>query len=300
MDTTDAPLRDQQGQWRDDCSRTNPASEGEMLDPERAVGQLAIKARPRILSGFIATIASNPSPIAERLPRQDFLSVEIIGMASSLLGQEGVYAQGLWYSPGDDSFDFFWVRIKNILKIEVREDRRFRGGAKCIWVTTPIAEYAMGFAHPTYHSHWECVLAAFDAPVVESLPKHGYRPDWWPADSSGLWPGLLRPGELPRLLSAEDDLRKLTELLTVSSHSSRPTWRRLGPNGDQRFPGQPAHNLDQLRPWELLFDGGMKATRQRPDDSMAMGEDEESKEVPDGPKRKRGGKWGGRRTRGRR
>ncbi|KAG8734337.1 hypothetical protein FRC11_005324 [Ceratobasidium sp. 423] len=292
-------LRDQQTQWRATNSRNNPASEGELLDPERLLGNLAKQKRHRILGAFTAYMNNVPTEIHQLLPSQRFEGLTLVGAVSTLLGQEGLFAQGLWYLRGDD-FDWYWARITNVLKIEVREDTRFRGGAKCIWAITPIAEYAMANPHTTYNDQWESALAFFDAPHLDVWPQHGCRPDWWPAESSGMWPGSQRPGEVPRVVAPHEELRRLTELLCVDPTPSGTTWRRLGPTGDNRFPGQPRTNLHQLQPWELTYDGGIKPARDQRGDMKTSREEEPEAAAKGQGRKRRMGNWGGRSTRSRR
>ncbi|GAB1523789.1 hypothetical protein RhiTH_006939 [Rhizoctonia solani] len=239
-------VRDQQSNWRKSNCRQSPASEGELLDPERAIGHLASKNRARILSAFDFTIDGAPASIEPLLQKQRFQGLKVTGAVSSLLGQEGIYAQGLWYD-NKGQFDWVWAHIDNVLKLEVRHDTRFRGGAQCIWMTTHVGEYAMGFPHKSYTEFWNTALAYFGAPSIGPLLQDDYCPDWWPAQSSGLWPGLLRPGEEHVEAGA-----KTIDLGCSSAHGSSGQL------------GQPAHNLRQLRPWNLAFDGGIKAKRKEP------------------------------------
>ncbi|KAG8734408.1 hypothetical protein FRC11_014254 [Ceratobasidium sp. 423] len=296
----DFTLRDLQGQWRASNKRDSPASEGEILDPERELGSLAKKTRLRILGMFSITVNEVAVPIQELLPVQQFEGLRIVGVVSTLLGQEGLHAQGLWYSP-DAEFDWFWAEITNVLAIEVREDNRFRGGAKCIWLTTAVAEYALTIPHKTYTDQWESTLGFFKAPALQSWPRTGYRPDWWPAESAGLWPGKQRPGELPRIVPRAEEVHRLTEQLWIDPSSSVNSWRRLGHYGDNRFPGQPRHNLYQLEAWELPFDGGIKVTGDEPGDNAArlQEEDQEGLSAGQGGKRKKAN-HGGRGSRRRR
>ncbi|KAG8734417.1 hypothetical protein FRC11_014263 [Ceratobasidium sp. 423] len=297
----DHTLRDQQAQWREGNTRRTPASEGELLDLERELGILAMKKRQRVLYSF--TVAQNvenglPVPVNEVLLTQDFRGLKIVGAVSTLLGQEGLHAQGLWYG-ADAEFDWYWASITDLLTIEVREDVRFRGGAKCIWLTTAIAEYAMTIPHATYNHHWESALVTFNAPRLDVWPRHEYRPCWWPAESAGLWPGKKLPSELPHVVTREEELRRLMEQLSVDPTHSLQSWRRLGHYGDARFPGQPPNHLDQLLPWDLRYGGGIKLTRDPPGDSSEGLRTEEG-EVPSGghgEKKRKMNNHGGRRVR---
>ncbi|GAB1523777.1 hypothetical protein RhiTH_006927 [Rhizoctonia solani] len=174
-------VRDQQSNWRKSNCRQSPASEGELLDPERAIGHLASKNRARIISAFDFTIDGAPASVEPLLQEQRFQGLKVTGAVSSLLGQEGIYAQGLWYD-NKGRFDWVWAHIDNVLRLEVRHDTRFRGG-------------------------------------VEAGAK-------------------------------------TINLGCSSAHGSSGQL------------GQPAHNLRQLRPWNLAFDGGLKAKRKEPYDEV--------------------------------
>ncbi|KAG8722669.1 hypothetical protein FRC08_014414 [Ceratobasidium sp. 394] len=250
-----------QVRWRQDNRRSNPASEGELLEVERALGDLSRKRRFRVLGMFHAC-AEDGKHVAlteELLRGQDFGSLSFVGAVSTLLGQEGLASQCLWYS--DDGFDWFWALVTNIESIELRTDKRFRGGTPCVWLTTPIAEYALAIPHSTFSKAWEDTLEFFNAPRCAQWPKTGTRPDWWPPQSCGRWPGDLYPGEVPSAISPDVELRQLIQELSMESASSGVPWRRLGPKGDRRFPGQPLHNLGQLLDWDLAYDAGLKVTR---------------------------------------
>ncbi|QRW23733.1 hypothetical protein RhiXN_08769 [Rhizoctonia solani] len=258
---------DQQSNWRKSNCRQSPASEGELLDPEQAIGHLASKNRARILSAFDFTIDGAPASIEPLLQKQRFQGLKVTGAVSSLLGQEGIYAQGLWYN-NKGRFDWVWAHIDNVLKLEVRHDTRFQGGAQCIWMTTHVGEYAMGFPHKSYTKFWNTALAYFGAPSIGPLLQDDYRPDWWPAQSSGLWPGLLRPGEEQCVLTWEEELRQMTERLSVEAGAKTIDLGCSSAHGSSGQLGQPAHNLRQLRPWNLAFDGGIKAKRKEPYDEV--------------------------------
>ncbi|CUA72105.1 hypothetical protein RSOLAG22IIIB_10085 [Rhizoctonia solani] len=256
----DSSLRDQQAQWREHNTRSNPASHGEFLDIERELGNLVLKTRPRILAYFSISLNGLPVSPDAFLPGQRLDGLIIIGAVSTLLGKEGLSAQGLWFGR-DAPFDWYWASISHPLKIEVREDKRFRAGARCIWLTTSIAQYALTIPHPDYNDRWQSALAFFNAPHLDVWPTTGLRPDWWPAEQAGSWPGQKLPEELPVVVSREEDLQRLTEQLSMNPTSSLTSCHQAGPYTNPRLPCQPAHHLSQLQPWELKFDGGIKDKR---------------------------------------
>ncbi|KAG8739118.1 hypothetical protein FRC10_006116 [Ceratobasidium sp. 414] len=278
-------MDEQQARWRKNNKRSDPASEGELLELERALGHLSKKresafsrraspslivklfAPPLLVSGrcrtlgmFHACVDGRQVPITDALSRSgQFHSLSFVGAVSTLLGQEGLSSQCLWYS--EDEFDWFWARITNIQSLELRADKRFRGGTPCVWLTTQVAEYALATPHSTFAKEWDDVLGFFSAPPCGVWPRQGHRPDWWPSQHSGRWPGEPYPGEVPSVVPPEKELRQLIEELSTEPTSSSARWRRLGPKGDRRFPGQPLHNVGQLLDWDLGYDAGLKLTR---------------------------------------
>ncbi|KAG8795544.1 hypothetical protein FRC12_012983 [Ceratobasidium sp. 428] len=256
----DVSLIEQQERWREDNKRSDPASEGELLTLESALGQVSSRRRQRVLGMFHASIDGRQGPVPDGLLRsQSFAGLTLVGAVSTLHGQEGLHSQCLWYS--FDEFDWFWATITDVESIEVRADTRFRGGAECVWLTTPVAEYAMTTAHATYVNDWEDVLEFFNLPRCDVWPRTGLRPHWWPRQSAGCWPGEVDEDLKENKLSRETELRLLTEGLASQPLAQGTPWKRLGPKGDQRFPGQPLHNLGQLLEWDLAYNSGWKITR---------------------------------------
>ncbi|KAG8706672.1 hypothetical protein FRC09_002286 [Ceratobasidium sp. 395] len=256
----DVSIGEQQERWRDDNRRSSPASEGELLTIERALGQGSSRRRQRVLGMFHASIDGRQGPISgQRLRSQNFAGLTIVGAVSTLHGQEGLHSQCLWYS--FDEFDWFWATITGVESIELRADSRFRGGAPCVWLTTPVAEYAVTTAHATYVNDWEDVLEFFNLPRCDVWPRTGSAPYWWPGQSAACWPGEVDERLKENKLSRETELRLLAESLASQPLAQGTTWKRLGPKGDRRFPGQPLHNLGQLLDWDLAYNSGFKITR---------------------------------------
>ncbi|KAG8705939.1 hypothetical protein FRC11_008668 [Ceratobasidium sp. 423] len=205
----DHTLQDQQAQWREGNTQCTPTSEDELLDLKCELGILAMKKWQWVLYSF--TVTQNvenglPVPVNEVLLTQDFRGLMIMGVVSTLLGQEGLHVQGLWYSV-DMEFNWYWASITDLLTIEVHEDVHFHGWAKCIWLTMAIMEYAMMIPHATYNHHWESALVTFNAPCLDMWLQHEYHPCWWPAESAGLWLGKKLPSELPYVITQEEELR---------------------------------------------------------------------------------------------
>jgi hypothetical protein len=59
----------------------------------------------------------------------------------------------------------------------------------------------------------------------------------------------------------DEQLQTLASKLSVQPSSSTIPWRRLGPHGDIRLPGQPLHHLSQLSEWIIVRDTGLRKTR---------------------------------------
>ncbi|KAG8720300.1 hypothetical protein FRC09_009793 [Ceratobasidium sp. 395] len=251
---------EQQERWRDDNRRSNPASEGELLALERALGQASSRRRQRVLGMFHASIDGRQGPIPDQILRsRSFAGLTFVGAVSTLHGQEGLHSQCLWYS--FDEFDWFWATITDVETMEVRADSRFRGGAPCVWLTTHLAEYAVTTAHATFVNDWEDVLEFFNLPRCDVLPRTGPPPYWWSGQSAGCWPGEVHKDLKDNKLSRETEVRLLAEGFASQPLAQGTPWKRLGPKGDRRFPGQPLHNLGQLLDWDLAYNAGLKITR---------------------------------------
>ncbi|KAB5587737.1 hypothetical protein CTheo_8823 [Ceratobasidium theobromae] len=250
---------DAQQVWKRMNKRSNPASEGEFLRTEQALGHLAAKRMFHCsLDGVVGHIP------ADRLFDQQFDGIRFVGAISTLYGQDGLHSQCLWYA--QDQFDWFWVEINEVQTIEFRIDSRFRGGSPCLWMVTPVAEYVLATPHVTFIHEWDHVLNFFEAPHCDVWPREGMRPDWWPIQSCGHWPGTQRPGELPNVVSVDEELRQLTAQLTMHPSLKSQPWCRLEPRGGKRFPGQRRHTLKQLLSWDVYFNSGIKVTDEQKQD----------------------------------
>ncbi|QRW23772.1 hypothetical protein RhiXN_08808 [Rhizoctonia solani] len=255
-------VRNQQSNWRKSNCQQSPALEGKLLDPERAIGHLASKNCARIISAFDFTIDGAPASVEPLLQEQRFQGLKVTGAVSSLLGQEGIYAQGLWYD-NKGRFDWVWAHMIMCSNWKYAMTQGSEA-AQCIWMTTHVGEYAMGFPHKSYAEFWNTALAYFGAPSIGPLLQDDYCPNWWPAQSLGIWPGLLRPGEEQCVLTWEEELRQMTERLSVEAGAKTINLGCSSAHGSSGQLGQPAHNLCQLQPWNLAFDGGLKAKRKEP------------------------------------
>ncbi|CCO34318.1 hypothetical protein BN14_08415 [Rhizoctonia solani AG-1 IB] len=236
MSTRSAPVPQP---WTAGNARNNTSSEGELLEMERSLGRLSQN------------------------------RVTFTGIVSTLLGQQGLHSQCLWYR--QNQFDWYWAHIEGVEKIEVRNDSRFRGGLTCVWVVTALAEYAMAVTHAEFQHEWDLVLSHFGADHIDMWPREGVRPDWWPAESAGQWPYQREEAESERVVPAEEELRRLTELLSTQDIATHSWGRRYGPRAVARSSNQRQHNLIQVSQWELAVDGGLKATHRK----LERGEQEE-------------------------
>ncbi|KDN36756.1 hypothetical protein RSAG8_10620, partial [Rhizoctonia solani AG-8 WAC10335] len=157
----------EQAAWTAVNSRLNPASEGEFLEQELALLHLSVKRRWRVLGMFTAYKDGNVVSITELLGSQQFDGITLVGLVSTLLGQPGLHSQCLWYRSG--KFEWYWARIEHLEKIERRADTHFRGGVPCIWLTTPVAEYAMTMPHAEYAREWETTWEFFNSTGIVQI-----------------------------------------------------------------------------------------------------------------------------------
>ncbi|QRV80735.1 hypothetical protein RhiJN_08788 [Ceratobasidium sp. AG-Ba] len=193
------------------------------------------------------------------LQEQRYEGVSMLGIASTLAGVEGLWAQCCWFDDPDK--DWFWAEIGPIKLIEARKDQRFRGGALSIWVVTEVAEYVVVNSHHDYDDEWETVLHYFSAPRFDAWPRGGEQPAWWPVQMSSKWPYEHSVQERYSKMMANDPLALAAQNLSISQDPAPVKWRRLGPRGDVPDPSRPATHLSQLSPWILAPDAGMRKTR---------------------------------------
>ncbi|KAG9074230.1 hypothetical protein FRC06_010829 [Ceratobasidium sp. 370] len=261
-------MNNAQGAELPQFTKKNPATEREPLADElelvgdnpgrvRVLGLLEAR-----VNGTVATIPS------EMLHNQSFSGLSFVGVVASLRGPRGLPAACAWFN--ECCFDWFWVEVTEILSIKVRADPRFRGGALCVWMTTPFAEYVLTTAHPLFEDHWEPTLRLLNAPRCDEWPRRGIRPSWWPAESTHAWPYEQTVEEQYRVMEQEGSLAQLAQSLSLRPDPSPPVWHRLGPKGDPQLPGRPLHNLGQMTEWVLAPDTGLRKT-QEPDDGGAEG-----------------------------
>ncbi|KAG8722662.1 hypothetical protein FRC08_014407 [Ceratobasidium sp. 394] len=241
-------------------TRQNPAQEQERLCEELSQAGIPTGPYPRVLAMMEARVNGTPAPIPfDMLEDQRFPGVEIVGIVATLSGREGLFAQCGWFD--NDDLDWIWAKIVDIRSIYLRADFRFRGGAPCVWVATSFAEYAVITPNAKYDDSWELTLTHLGAPRCDTWPMRGFRPDWWPDRWAEAWP-YARPIEeqYPALLEV-GELADQTDSLSIQPSTSSRPWRRLGPKGDARLPGQPMHHLSQMSEWVIDRDAGLRKVR---------------------------------------
>lgn len=81
----------------------------------------------RVLAMLEARVGEEVSSVPPHmLKEQSFDGVSFVGITASIHGLHGLHAQSGWFE--SDAFDWFWVEITDVRKIELRRDSRFRGG----------------------------------------------------------------------------------------------------------------------------------------------------------------------------
>ncbi|KAG8739117.1 hypothetical protein FRC10_006115 [Ceratobasidium sp. 414] len=248
----------QQVEERPIYTRQNPAPEQERLFEEQSSAEVSVGAYVRVLAVLEARINGTPAPIPlDMLETQRFPGLEVVGIVATLTGREGLFAQCGWFD--NDDLDWIWARIADIRSVELRTDPRFRGGAPCVWLSTPFAHYALTTPYAKYDDSWELTLELLGAPRCDEWPRKGFRPDWWSDRWAQAWP-YERPIEeqYPTLVVGE--LANQTDNLSIHPSSSSRPWRRLGPKGDTMLPGRPIHNLGQISEWVIDRDTGLRKT----------------------------------------
>ncbi|KAG8795013.1 hypothetical protein FRC12_019096 [Ceratobasidium sp. 428] len=152
---------------------------------------------PAMLFGRVLTcfrVLQNGQPITDA---QDILlfdataGIEVLGATGTIYNQEGLFAQSGWF--GGNDLDWFWIRIKNIRRLEVRTDRRFRGGEPCVWLITEHGEYAMLLPSEDFERLWGDIVARISPNGVSAkfqmLTPIGPKPFWWDEWWEEAWPG---------------------------------------------------------------------------------------------------------------
>ncbi|KAG8714822.1 hypothetical protein FRC08_011411 [Ceratobasidium sp. 394] len=243
-------------------SRKNPDTEKTFLAEEYFIQQQGARFT-RVLTSFAFLTCGVPGPIdVSRLATNDWTSVEVVGVIGTVFGKEGLFGQAGWFSNYD--LDWFWVRLTNILKLEVRCDTKFRRGDLCVWMSTELGDYAMLLPHNDYADEWDDILHSLGAAALTArftqLPTKGPRPTWWPDRWKDFWPFAEQPRlKHPAPDETENDGGPYGP--TISANMPRAKWRRLGPAGDQQRPTGYASNLAQLSAWHIERDTGMAPTR---------------------------------------
>jgi hypothetical protein len=163
------------------------------------------------------------------------------------------------------------------------ETLTFTSRAPCIWLVSPIGEYALLTASPRYEDHWEATLNFFNCPRCDEWPRKGVRPGWWVDEWADAWPYERGIKEQYDEIVAQDPLALLAGTLSLQPDSSRPAWSRLGSKGDAQRPGRalPLDNLSQIADWVLAPDAGLRKTRRE-----ARNEDESEGAGPSKGKRR--------------
>ncbi|KAG9113360.1 hypothetical protein FRC07_007802 [Ceratobasidium sp. 392] len=239
-------------------TKANPATETEPLMGETGpTGE--VLGRVRVLGALEAQINGVSAAIPQKmLEKQEFAGLSLLGITASLSGPDGSPAACGWF--GQNCFDWFWVRIDDIRSVVVRKDVRFRGGAICVWVTTPYAEYAVITAHPMFEDKWEETLRLLNAPRCDEWPRSGLCPPWWSVNAHP-WPYERTVEERYGAAIADGSLAQMAQTLSLQPDPPRPVWRRLGPKGDPQMPDRPPHHLSQMTEWLMPTNAGMRKTR---------------------------------------
>ncbi|QRW09560.1 hypothetical protein RhiLY_08559 [Ceratobasidium sp. AG-Ba] len=264
-------------------TRFHPASEQELtVDEKREPCNVP---RARVLARLQFQLDGQAVALPEEMVASgDFRGLSVTGITASLSAPDGLFAQCCWFV---DDIDWFWLKITDIVKIERRNDSRFRGGTTCLWLTSHVAEYALASGHIDSEAEWECTLERYNAPRSDVWPRMGIRPDWWPDQWAKAWPYSCTPKEHYAIPTAEESLINITARLSLNSSSTAPDWRRLGPWADI-VPGRPMHHLSQTTDWVLAPDGGIRMQRpQQPARGEELNADEPVLEEEIQSKRKR-------------
>ncbi|KDN34328.1 hypothetical protein RSAG8_12579, partial [Rhizoctonia solani AG-8 WAC10335] len=181
-------------------------------------------------------------------PESAYTDITAIGIVGTLIGKAGLFAQCCWF--GNYDLDWFWCRVTNIKAVKLHSDIRFRGGDKCVWVSSAHCDYALLVPRPTYVDMWEAALyshgpAARDARITV-WPTQGTRPDWWNRRWKDSWPW--------------DKVSEAMDVHMEGGQHVNAGWSRLGPHGDPRFPGEPLTHLHVMSPW-VITPSGLVSTK---------------------------------------
>ncbi|KAG8735658.1 hypothetical protein FRC10_010287 [Ceratobasidium sp. 414] len=217
----------------------------------------------RVLTSFAFFVHGAAVPIdVPALAATGWSGAEVVGVVGTIFGKEGLFGQCGWFSNYD--LDWFWVRLTNIAKVEVRCDPRFRRGDACIWMSTQHGDYAMLLPHKDYTDKWEDTIFSLGAGAPTArftqLPAKGPRPTWWPDRWREHWP-FPEETRLKPVSSNEIENSGEPDEPTAFTQVPHVKWRRLGPAGDERRSTGYASNLTQLDPWHIEPDSGMLPTR---------------------------------------
>ncbi|QRV74563.1 hypothetical protein RhiJN_02578 [Ceratobasidium sp. AG-Ba] len=234
-------------------TRHSPASECELTEYEESNPHAATRAR--VLGRLQFKIGGEACAVPLNMVQSgNYRGLSVVGATASIGGSAGLFAQCCWF---EDDIDWFWVEITSILKIEKREDPRFRGGTPCLWLITHVAEYALATCHVDFNAEWEDTLQMFDVPRCDTWPRLGVRPDWWPDEWTKEWPYDRSLREYRLAVITEYSLASLAGSMSLTSPSIPPEWRRTNP-GSQVGLDRPMHNLGQTSDWVIQPDAGQR------------------------------------------
>ncbi|GAB1525308.1 hypothetical protein RhiTH_009923 [Rhizoctonia solani] len=141
------------------------------------------------IHSFVFVTNGNPSPLPDGwISNQEWEGIEVIGAVTSLIGPGSALAQCGWIT----RLTWRWIRITNILRVEIRQDSRFRKGERCFWLITPLGEYVMLASHRGYHNSWVQSISQPDSLGPPALFRRTAdsdpRPSWWDSAWEETWP----------------------------------------------------------------------------------------------------------------
>lgn len=142
----------------------------------------------------------------------------------------------------------FWDKISlDSTFLQAKGTKFVYSSDRCAWLSSAHADYALLVPRPTYADLWEEAChshgPAAQAARVSVWPAQGKRPDWWSCHWKDSWPWEKDPGDME--VDGQRD----------------EGWKRFGPHGDKRFPGEPLNHLHARSAWIISPNGLMPSDR---------------------------------------
>ncbi|KAG8713975.1 hypothetical protein FRC08_012526 [Ceratobasidium sp. 394] len=219
----------------------------------------------RVLDSFIFLVDRRPSEdLAERFAVRNWQGVSVLGAVASLKGRGSMFAQCGWFT----RMPWLWFHIPKVEEIQFRQDSRFRGGELCMWLKTPLGEYAMLLPHGFFIKHWNTTLETLGDRLKHNAfqrwPSEAPRPDWWHDESPDEWPSSKSSGSSRPSLDLKRGQSQVHEEVIKRLRLSVPLENETYPRDEelQVATSEQETTEDRRQPWSVPDHGKFPRNKQ--------------------------------------